>query len=179
MRNLKNKLIIALLLVYLSTSLCFGQFQPDKKRMKLVRINSSEASLQIAMDKNTLKRNNIAPNIMGISQYLEETTRIDDALKKEIPELVNKLGTKKSTIRNAAIKRLKSIGPKAAESIRLAAKDSDSEIQKHAKKVLASFSGSLNTLFDPNDPVVQNLPAEFLDMVASGGGQIASADISV
>ena len=45
------------------------------------------------------------------------------------------------------------------------------DIESGATKVLASFSGSLNTLFDPNDPVVQNLPAEFLDMVASGGGQ--------
>lgn len=45
------------------------------------------------------------------------------------------------------------------------------DIASGATKVLASFSGSLNTLFDPNDPVVQNLPAEFLDMVASGGGQ--------
>ena len=45
------------------------------------------------------------------------------------------------------------------------------DIASGATKVLASFSGSLNTLFDANDPVIQNLPAQFLDMVASGGGQ--------
>lgn len=45
------------------------------------------------------------------------------------------------------------------------------DISTGQTKEIARFNGSLNQLFDENDPIVQNLPSEFLDSASSGGGQ--------
>lgn len=45
------------------------------------------------------------------------------------------------------------------------------DVNSGATKTLASFEGSLNELFKSSDPVVQNLPAQFLDEGKNGGGQ--------
>lgn len=45
------------------------------------------------------------------------------------------------------------------------------DISSGQTKTLGSFSGSLNQLFQASDPVVRNLPTQFLDQASNGGGQ--------
>lgn len=45
------------------------------------------------------------------------------------------------------------------------------DVSSGKTKTLVSFEGSLNELFDWNDPVVQDLPSNYLDNAEWGGGQ--------
>src|SRR4029079_17015824 len=61
---------------------------------------------------------------------------LDPKISSDIQQLVAQLGDNKYTIREAAAKRLSTLGPLAAPALKEAAKSSDAEVQFRAERIL-------------------------------------------